>query len=216
MQISVAIVEDDKHYNNALKSVLESHDEFLCAGQFYSGKEALEELPLIKPRIVLMDLQLHDYFGYQIIALLKLKMVQTRFIVISNYEEDEKIFDALKSGASGYLIKGENLEKIINSIKEANLGGAPMSNAVAQKVIGYFRTLSEKDKGIDLLTSTENEVLHLLAIGLQYKEIGHKKYVSTETIKKHIGNIYKKLGVNNKIEAINFLNQQHNKNRKND
>lgn len=205
MKISVVIIEDDKNYNQTLKKALENDDNLICVKQFYSGRDALENLPNIKVDVVIVDLQLHDFTGFDLIKMLKIKMPDTNFIVCSNFDDEDKIFSSLKAGAIGYLVKGESLEKIVNSIKEAYSGGVPMSNNIARKVLKYFNEIIDSAFLIEKLTLTEMEILKLLSEGHQYKEIAFKKYVSTETIKKHIGNIYKKLGVNNKVEAINCL-----------
>lgn len=205
MRISVAIVEDDKNYNQVLKKAIENEEDLKCVGQFYSGKDALEKLSFYDIDVVIIDLQLYDCLGSDLIRALKDKMPTTSFIVCSNFDDDEKIIQSIKAGAVGYLIKGESLNKIINSIKEAYSGGVPMSNIIARKVLTHFNKENKYKILIEQLTTSEIEILKLLSEGLQYKEIALKKYISTETVKKHIGNIYKKLGVNNKIEAINCL-----------
>ncbi len=206
--ISVAIVEDDKLYNDTLKKVLDYQAELSCVGQFYSGRSALEELPNLSPDIVLMDLQLRDYMGFQIISALKPKLQKTNFIVCSNHEDDDKIVDSLRAGAIGYLIKGESMEKIINSITDAYKGASPMSDSIARKILKYFQNQHTSKIQMETLTQTEKDVILQLSEGYQYKEIAFKKNISPETVKKHVANIYKKLGVNNKIEAINKFNQK--------
>lgn len=205
MSISVAIVEDDKNYNQVLKKAIENEEDLKCVGQFYSGKDALEKLLFYEVDVAIIDLQLYDCLGSDLIGILKDKMPNTSFIICSNFDEDEKIIQSITAGAVGYLIKGESLDKIISSIKEAYSGGVPMSNIIARKVLNQFNKVPQYKILTERLTTSEVEILKLLSEGLQYKEIAVKKYISTETVKKHIGNIYKKLGVNNKIEAINCL-----------
>ena len=135
MSITVAIVEDEKHYNNALKKIIDYDADLLCVGQFYSGKEALEELQRLKPNVVLMDIKLPDRSGIEVISLLVDVLEHTNFMICTSFEDDNHIYDALKVGAAGYLIKGESLEKIISSIKEVYRGGAPMSFGVAKKIL---------------------------------------------------------------------------------
>lgn len=207
MKISVAIVEDDKNYNQTLKKLLDYNDDLCCTGQFYSGKSALENLPNVKPEIVLMDLQLQDYLGYQVISMLKPQLPTTQFIVCTNFEDEEMVFSSLKAGAVGYLIKGESLEKITASIMETYNGGSPMSNSIARKILQYFESQNKKNDYWETLTKSEQAILNSLSKGKQYKEIADEKFISTETVKKHIGNIYKKLGVCNKIEALNLINK---------
>jgi DNA-binding NarL/FixJ family response regulator len=207
MKISVAIVEDDKNYNQTLKKLLDYSDNLSCVGQFYSGKTALERIPEINPNIVLMDLKLQDYFGYQVIEKLKPNLPKTQFIVCTNFEDEEMVFSSLKAGAVGYLIKGESLEKITQSILETYNGGSPMSNTIARKILYHFEYQNKKSKYWETLTKCEQAILESLGKGKLYKEIATEKFISTETVKKHIANIYKKLGVCNKVEALNLINK---------
>lgn len=206
MKIRVAIVEDDKHYSQALKSIIDFQEDMECAAQFFNGKSALQKLEDLEPDVVLMDIQLQDSSGIDIVSKLTEAMPGTSFIMCTSFENDEKIFSALRAGASGYLVKGDPLDKIIQAILEAHKGGAPMSFTIAKRVLQHFQESKVQVQSLALLTVTEKEVLELLAQGLLYKEIAAKKNVTIDTIKKHIGNIYRKLQVSNKIEAINKFN----------
>ena len=204
MPITVAIVEDDRHYSNALKKILEADPEMNCVAQFFDGKSALADLKRYEPNVVLMDIRLPNMYGYDIVYNLATEMENTQFIMCTSFDDDENIFKSLKAGATGYLVKGDSMDKIIASIKEVYNGGAPMSFSVAKRVLQYFRE-ERKVFELDSLTNTEKEILDMLAQGLLYKEIADKKTVSIDTVKKHIGHIYRKLHVSNKIEAINLL-----------
>ena len=206
MKIRVAIVEDDKNYNQALKNIIDFQENMDCIAQFYNGKNALQKLEALEPDVVLMDINLQDLSGIDIVFELREIMPGTHFIMCTSFENDEKIFSALRAGASGYLVKGDPLDKIIQAVLEAHNGGAPMSFAIAKRVLQHFQESKVQVQTLSLLTVTEKEVLELLAKGLLYKEIADKKNVTIDTIKKHIGNIYRKLQVNNKIEAINKFN----------
>lgn len=206
MKIRVAIVEDDKNYNQALKNIIDFQEDMECVAQFFNGKNALQKLEAIEPDVVLMDIQLQDLSGIDIVFKLTELMPGTSFVMCTSFENDEKIFSALRAGASGYLVKGDPLTKIIQAIMEAHKGGAPMSFAIAKRVLQHFQESKVQVQSLALLTVTEKEVLELLAQGLLYKEIADKKNVTIDTIKKHIGNIYRKLQVSNKIEAINKFN----------
>lgn len=206
MKIKVAIVEDDKNYNLALKNIIDFQEDMECAAQFFNGKSAMQKLKTIEPDVVLMDIHLKDLSGIDIVSELTEAMPGTSFIMCTSFENDEKIFSALRAGASGYLVKGDPLTKIIQSITEAYNGGAPMSFSIAKRVLQHFQESKTQVQSLALLTVTEKEVLELLAQGLLYKEIADKKNVTIDTIKKHIGNIYRKLQVSNKIEAINKFN----------
>lgn len=204
MAITVVVIEDDLHYNNALKKVIDYDEELTCVGQYFRGKHALRDLATLNADIAVVDINLPDYNGIQILEAVSDQQLATQFIMCTNLEDDEYIFHALKAGAIGYLLKGESMHKIIEAIKEAHAGGAPMTVSIARKVMNHFSNSKSKTKTPDYtLTATENEVLQLLAEGLLYKEIAQKKFVSIDTVKKHIGNIYRKLQVSNKVEAIN-------------
>ena len=208
MKIRVAIVEDDKNYNQALKNIIDFQEDMECVAQFFNDKNALQKLEAIEPDVVLMDIQLQDLSGIDIVFKLTELMPGTTFVMCTSFENDEKIFSALRAGASGYLVKGDPLDKIIQAILEAHKGGAPMSFAIAKRVLQHFQESKVQVQSLMLLTVTEKEVLELLALGLLYKEIADKKNVTIDTIKKHIGNIYRKLQVSNKIEAINKFNNK--------
>lgn len=206
MKIKVAIVEDDKNYSQALKNIIDFQKDMECTAQFFNGKNALQKLEALEPDVVLMDINLQDLSGIDIVFELRELMPGTHFIMCTSFENDEKIFSALRAGASGYLVKGDPLDKIIQAILEAHNGGAPMSFTIAKRVLQHFQESKVQVQSLTLLTVTEKEVLELLAQGLLYKEIADKKNVTIDTIKKHICNIYRKLQVNNKIEAINKFN----------
>lgn len=206
MSISIAIVEDEKNYNNALKKVINYQNDMKVIAQFFDGNTALKELPDISPDVVMMDIQLQDMLGIEIIERLRKDMPNTQFIMCTSFEDDEKIFNSLKAGAMGYLVKGESMDKILSSIRDAYNGGAPMSFSIARRVLKHFEKKLPEIKGFGELTEREKEILELLSQGLLYKEIADKTFISIDTVKKHVGNIYRKLHVSNKVEAINKFN----------
>ncbi|WP_312300048.1 response regulator transcription factor [Chryseobacterium sp.] len=206
MSISIAIVEDEKNYNNALKKIINYQNDMKVTAQFFDGSTALKKLPEISPNVVMMDIQLPDMLGIEIIQHLRKDMPDTQFIMCTSFEDDEKIFNSLKAGAMGYLVKGESMDKILSSIRDVYNGGAPMSFSIARKVLKHFEKKLPEIKGFDELTEREKEILELLSQGLLYKEIADQKCISIDTVKKHVGNIYRKLHVSNKVEAINKFN----------
>ncbi|WBV55672.1 response regulator transcription factor [Chryseobacterium daecheongense] len=206
MTISIAIVEDEKNYNNALKKVINYQADMKVIAQFFDGNDALHNLPLISPDVVMMDIQLQDMLGIEIIEKVRKDMPDTQFIMCTSFEDDEKIFNSLKAGAMGYLIKGESMDKILASIRDVYNGGAPMSFSIARRVLNHFEKKTTDVKEFDELTHREKEILELLSQGLLYKEIADQKCISMDTVKKHVGNIYRKLHVSNKVEAINKFN----------
>ena len=171
-----------------------------------ASANAQEAMPLIiekQPDVVIMDINMPGMSGIDCIRAIKTKCPATQFMIFTIYENDEKIFDALAAGASGYLLKKTPSEKIIEAIKELHQGGSPMSTPIARKVINHFK--ETKSPGHESLTNKENEILTLLSKGFLYKEIAAKLSISVGTVTQHIHNIYEKLHVSNKTEAINKL-----------
>jgi len=207
MKIRIAIVEDEKTYSNALKKIINHQDDLTCIVQFFNGKDAIENLEIYHPEIVLMDIQLQDMLGTDVVKKVKPTMPDSKFIMCTTYEDEEMIFEALKNGASGYLLKDESMQRITDSIRDAANGSSPMSNIIAQKVLQFFQKKQNIEKDLETLSDRETEIIKLLSEGFLYKEIADQKCISIDTVKKHIGSIYKKLHVANKIEAVNKFNQ---------
>jgi len=203
MSISIAIVEDLDVVRNGLKDFISLSTDFLVLGSFKTGEEALQKLPEIKPDIVIMDINLPGMNGIECIRQLKDKSPGTQFMMFTVYENDDKVFEALKAGASGYLLKNTGLLHIAESVKELHEGGSPMSANIARKMVNLFRDNDKKNPFLDLLSNREKEILQLLAKGLLYKEIAEQLHITTGTVRIHIHNIYEKLHVQNRTEAIN-------------
>jgi DNA-binding NarL/FixJ family response regulator len=143
--------------------------------------------------------------GTEVVKKMKPLLPDSKFIMCTTYEDEEVIFEALKNGASGYLLKDESLQKIIQSIKDSLQGSSPMSNSIAQKVFQFFQKIGIENKELESLSDRELEILKLLSKGFLYKEIADQKCISIDTVKKHVGSIYRKLHVANKIEAVNIF-----------
>ena len=203
MSISIAIVEDLDVVRNGLKDFISLSTDFLVVGTFKTGEEALEHLPEIKPDIVIMDINLPGMNGIECIRQVKDKSAGTQFMMFTVYENDDKVFEALKAGASGYLLKNTGLLHIAESVKELHEGGSPMSANIARKMVNLFRDNDKKNPFLDLLSNREKEILQLLAKGLLYKEIAEQLHITTGTVRIHIHKIYEKLHVQNRTEAIN-------------
>lgn len=206
MDISIAIVEDNNDIRHALEQIIEMADGYFLAGSYINGEEALLQIPLIKPAIVLMDINLGGMDGIEVVKRLKQNMTDVLFMMCTIYEEDEKIFKALSAGASGYILKKSAPDKLLLAIKELQDGGAPMSSQIARKVVNHFQKKSTESSlkvSLDLLTSREKEILEMLSRGLLYKEIGELVFISPQTVRKHVYHIYEKLHVGNRIEAVN-------------
>jgi DNA-binding NarL/FixJ family response regulator len=201
--ISIAIVEDNDQFRLGLESIILGQKDLLLLASFEDAEKAITALPKMKVDIVISDISLPGMRGTELILRLNQKMPQTQFMVCSIHDDDDTIFETLKCGASGYILKDPITgDEIIRSIHDLYNGGAPMSPYIARKVISTFQKPTSKSPQ-SVLSVRENEVLELLSKGLLYKEIADKMGVSHETVKKHLKNIYQKLHVNNKIEALN-------------
>ncbi len=200
--IQVAIVEDIREIKEGLELLIDSSEGFRCIKTYSNAEEAIADLPQINPDVVLMDINLPGINGIEAVRTLKPKIPATQFIMSTVYEDDENIFESLKAGASGYLLKKTAPSKILESITEVFNGGSPMSSQIARKVIGSFQQKNSIDDS-RLLTQREKEILKLLARGLRYKEIAAELKISIDTVRTHTRHIYEKLQVQSRIEAIN-------------
>lgn len=207
MNNRVAIVEDNHDIRLALEQIIESSGDYILAGSCTTGEEALQMLPSISPAVVLMDIGLGEGLtGIEVVRILKDSNPEILFMMCTIYEEDEKIFEALRAGASGYILKKTSPSKLLEGIQELIDGGAPMSSQIATKVVAAFQnkpiSVGVGNK-MDELTKRENEILEMLATGLLYKEIADKVSITPGTVRKHVYHIYEKLHVGTRIEAVN-------------
>jgi len=205
-EISVCIVDDNKQLRDTLEEIIIMSDGYECIGTIATAEEAIEKLPQIKPDVVLMDINLGGTeSGIDCVKALKPQMPATNFMMCTVYEEDEKIFEALSAGASGYILKKTAPAKLLEAIRELYQGGAPMSSQIARKVVAAFQNkpASADANRLDELTNREKEILEQLSKGLMYKEIAAQLFLSAETVRKHVYHIYEKLHVNNRVEAVN-------------
>lgn len=203
--VSVSIIEDDKHYREGLKTIIEASDYFRVLHVYPSAEIALPHIRNHPPDIAMVDIKLPGKSGVELIAVIKEVLPQTLCMVCSFYDDDEYVFNALKNGASGYILKDSMPQQIIESLKDLHSGGAPMSRYIAKKVISTFQPKKNQPK-LSELTDRENEILHLVATGLIVKEVADKLSLSSHTVTKHLKNIYHKLHVNNRVAAVNKLN----------
>jgi DNA-binding NarL/FixJ family response regulator len=204
MSISLAIVEDLDEVREGLNQFISLNPEFNVMDTFKTGEEALFGIPRLRPNIVIMDINLPGMNGIECIRQLKSKVDgATQFMMFTVYENDEKVFEALKAGASGYLLKNTGLVQMIEALKELHTGGSPMSANIARKLVTVFREQQKMATAVEVLSNRENEILQLLAKGLLYKEISDQLSISTGTVRQHIHKIYEKLHVQNRTEAIN-------------
>jgi DNA-binding NarL/FixJ family response regulator len=203
MSISLTIVEDLDEVREGLKQFISLSPEFSVLDTFKTAEEAVYTIPKLKPDIVIMDISLPGMNGIECIKELKNKVPRTQFMMFTVYENDEKVFEALKAGASGYLLKNTGLVQMIEALKELHDGGSPMSANIARKLVTVFRAQETNSEPVETLSNRENEILQLLAKGLLYKEIADQLSISVSTVRQHIHKIYEKLHVQNRTEAIN-------------
>jgi DNA-binding NarL/FixJ family response regulator len=202
--IHVAIIEDIREIREGLQLLIDSSDGFSCSQTFPTAEEAVGELPRSCPDVVLMDINLPGISGIEAIRKLKEQCSHTQFIMSTIYEDDENIFESLKAGASGYLLKKTAPSKILDAITEVYEGGSPMSSQIARRVIASFQKKDSIDTA-DILTPKEKEILKALAKGLRYKEIADEMKISMETVRSHARKIYEKLHVQSRTEALNKI-----------
>jgi DNA-binding NarL/FixJ family response regulator len=202
MKKSVVVVEDDRGLREQLLRVLESAPDIKCLGAFVSGEEALPKILEQKPDVVLMDIRLPGMSGIQCVAEIKKVIPEMQIIMVTIYEDSERIFHALKAGASGYLVKSSPPEQLIEAIRDAYKGGAPMSSHIARKVVQHFHLLGQSVQKSENLSPREREVLDLLAMGFIYKEIGAKLNIGSETVRTYVKNICQKMHVRSRLEAV--------------
>jgi DNA-binding NarL/FixJ family response regulator len=201
-QISVSIVEDMPDIRQKVKHIIDDSEEFICLSTYANAENAVDELPKLKPHIVLMDINLPGMSGIECIKKIKKKCAEMQFMMFTIYENSEQVYEALAAGASGYLLKKTPSEKILEALKELHEGGAPMSTHIARKVISFFQK-ENKTNDNSQLSNREKQVLALLSKGFLYKEISNQLFISTGTVRQHIHKIYEKLHVQNRMEAIN-------------
>lgn len=203
-KISVAIVEDDKEISGFLQQIVSSQEDLELIGAFDSVESFAVKLPDMLPDVVLLDIGLPGRSGLDFLPDAKKLSGSSQFLMCTVFDDEEKIFECLKRGATGYIVKSSSPELIVSAIRDIHAGGSPMSATIARKVVGAFSGAKESSE-LDSLTAREREILHLLDQGLRYKEIAEKIFLSVETVRTHIRNIYIKLQVQSRTEALNKL-----------
>ena len=201
--IQVVIIEDISDIREGLQMLIDGSEGFSCAKTFASAEAAIVELPGLNPDVVLMDIHLPGISGIEAVKRLKSQCPSTQFIMSTIYEDGENIFESLKAGASGYLLKKTAPSKILDAISEVYNGGSPMSSQIARKVIASFQERTDSIDRVDILTPKEKEILKALSKGLRYKEIADEMKISIETVRSHARKIYEKLQVQSRTEALN-------------
>ena len=205
--ISVCIVDDNRELRNALEEIITMSEGYRCTGTMGTAQEAIHQIPLLQPDVVLMDINLGSTeSGIDVVRILKPRIPGTNFMMCTVYEENEKIFEALSAGASGYILKKTDPARMLEAIRELYEGGAPMSSLIARKVVAAFQQKDHNNgdpEELNSLSNREKEILELLSKGLMYKEIAAQLFLSPETVRKHVYHIYEKLHVTNRVAAVN-------------
>ncbi len=196
--IHVAIVEDNDELRQMLAYVINGTPGFYCKHTYVDCESAIKELPNTYVHVVLMDIELPGINGIEGVKILKEKMPQVDFIMLTIKQDDESLFGSLCAGATGYLTKDTPPLQLLQSVKEVYHGGAPMSTRIARKVIDSFNIETKKSP----LSERESEILKLLCDGMNYRSIADQLFLSAHTVKTHIKNIYKKLHVNSRAGAV--------------
>ncbi len=203
-QITVCIVEDRIDIREALAALVNSQLNLSCIGTYENAEDALVGITELQPNVVLMDIDLPKMNGIECIKLLKPKCPRVQFMICTVYDEDEKVFEALRTGANGYILKRSPPVRLLEAIVELYHGGSPMSSDIARKIVLSFQQKPEEKIQEEYhITPREQEILQLLSKGLSYQELADKLFISSKTVRKHIFNIYEKLHVNSRMEAVN-------------
>lgn len=205
MPVKVAIVDDDKIIREGTAGLIANQEELECVGAFETAEIFMQEIKIIRPQVVLMDIELPGNSGIMCIRHLKPLYPDIQFMIFTVYDNPEKIFDALTAGATGYVLKDVVPEKLVEFILAVNRGGSPMSAQIARLVVDSFAAKEKSKAAINVLTIREKEVLHLLSKSYQYKEIASKLFISNDTVRTYIRSIYEKLHVHSRGEAVNRL-----------
>jgi DNA-binding NarL/FixJ family response regulator len=200
--ITVSIVEDDAETRETLEAIVKRAAGLKLLGSYCRGDKAAPCIVQEKPDVVLMDIHLPGKNGIECVAALKAALPSLYVVMLTMYEDDDLIFESLRAGASGYLLKRRPAREIVEAIEQVHAGGAPMSMPIARKVVSYFQEIRQPTGDLATLTPREHEVLALLAKGLPYKEIADRLGVSVGTVRTHLHVVYDKLHVHSRTQAV--------------
>jgi DNA-binding NarL/FixJ family response regulator len=202
MRIRVSIVEDNRGTRESLTELLGRAPALRFVSAHSSGEDALKQIPGNMPDVVLMDINLPKMNGIECVRQLKQQLPKTQVLMLTTYEEGDLIFDSLRKGASGYLLKNMLPAELIQAIEQVHAGGAPMSMQIARKVVNHFQQIKKPQSDMEQLTKRESEILALLAKGFLYKEIADQLGITLSTVRAHLHTVYEKLHVQSRTEAV--------------
>jgi DNA-binding NarL/FixJ family response regulator len=206
MPLSVAIVEDDSRIQKSLRLMLTTDPGILCVGVFGTATAAIASIPPLNPDVVFMDVHLPDQSGIEVVRILATSARPPQIVMLTSYDDTEAIFNSLSAGASGYLLKPIRTSELLAAVRDVHSGGAPMTGAIARKVVQAFaRPSIQPNPTTEDLSPREREILALLSEGFLYKEIADRLTVSYSTVRTHIERIYQKLHVRSRAQAVASL-----------
>lgn len=201
-RISVCLVEDDSRTRETLSDLLHRAPSLAFVGGYATGEEALKEIPARHPSVALVDINLPGMNGIECVLKLKAVLPELNVLMLTTHDESDLIFESLRAGASGYLLKNRAHAGLVEAVEQMHAGGSPMSMQIARKVVRFFQQVPAKPSDLATLTAREQEILALLATGRLYKEIGDQLGISLSTVRGHLHKIYSKLHVQSRTEAV--------------
>jgi len=208
-RIKVCIVEDDRGTREKLLAVLEFAPMLECLRAYANGEDALRGIPNDTPDVVLMDINLPGMSGIECVGKLKTKLPKLQVLMLTTYEDSKLIFDSLRAGASGYLLKKMPPTEVVQAVEQVSAGGSPMSMHIARKVVDFFQRIKQPPSCLEVLSKREAEILALLAKGYLYKEIADQLGITPGTVRVHLHTVYEKLHVSSRTEAVvKFLGKE--------
>ena len=202
MQIKVAIVDDDEGIRTSLAALIRRAPNLKLAGDYANAETALKEIPRHPPDVVLMDINLPGIKGHECVRQLKAALPAVQFLMLTVYEDSDSLFNSLKAGASGYLLKRTASARLLEAIRDVHAGGSPMSPQLARRVVQFFTKPAPDASSLAQLTPGEKEFLDLLANGYAYKEIADRMKISIDTVRSYVRTVYEKLHVHSRTEAV--------------
>ena len=202
MGLKVALVEDDPRWRANLEQLLRETQDLECVGSYATGEEAVKELPARHPQVVLMDINLPGISGVECLRQLRGLLPGLQVVMLTVYDDSDRIFNALQMGASGYLLKQTPRNELFAALRDVYAGGSPMTSNIARKVVGAFQKMGSHKSEAEELSAREREVLELLARGYLYKEIAESLHLSVPTVNTYIRRIYEKLHVRSRSQAV--------------
>ncbi len=202
MPIKVALVEDDEGIRTSLAALIRRAPALALAGDFPDAETALKEIPRHPPDVVLMDINLPGMNGVECVRQLKASTPEVQFLMLTVYEDSDSLFNSLRAGASGYLLKRTASAKLLEAIRDVHAGGSPMTPQLARRVVQFFSGPAQGKPPVSHLTPGEKEFLDQLANGYAYKEIAGRMNISIDTVRSYVRTVYEKLHVHSRTEAV--------------